>query len=219
MRNTANRPINWRKVEEYASQMRSGQWRLHAQGIILDTNGNVLTGQKRLWAVVYSGVNVYMRVSRGNPPDTARVIDRGDAQSARDLATRLTGRKHSPTESSIARALCALMGNGRPTTDQLSDVVSAHSETFKVMLDALRGHKKTKALLMLLGAVAVVARNDDDAERLAKATPDAVHALEQRLIPHSTTECWGKSAAFGLAMSAAHAVIEDLSVANSLTAK
>ena len=48
-RNKHNRPVNWNKVEEYADIMAGGQWQLHAQGIILDCDGNILTGQKRLW--------------------------------------------------------------------------------------------------------------------------------------------------------------------------
>ena len=126
--NKDNRPINWKKVEEYSDAMVRGEWKLHAQGIVLDEGGNILTGQKRLWAVIYADVSVYMRVSRGNPKDTAKLLDRGDPQSARDLASRGTGRWHSPTESSIARACAALTGNMRPSKTQLADIFEANSK-------------------------------------------------------------------------------------------
>ena len=122
-RNPHNRPINWSKVEEYAETMRVGRWRLHDQGIMLDTADNVLTGQKRLWAVIKAGVNVYMRISRGNPPETAAVIDRGVPQSSRDLAARETGRLHSPTEASLARAILVLRGNLKPSADVIAAVL------------------------------------------------------------------------------------------------
>ena len=93
--NKTNRPINWRKVEEYADLMAHDQWKLHSQGIIFDPDGNILTGQKRLWAVVYSGKDVLMRVSRGCPADTVRILDRGTPQTARDMASRETKRKHT----------------------------------------------------------------------------------------------------------------------------
>src|SRR5262249_10526113 len=125
--NKNNRPINWARVEEYAAIMARGDWKLHSQGVVFDTNGNILTGQKRLWAVVKAKVGVYMRVSRGTPPEAARLLDRGTPQTARDLATRETGRKHSPTEVSIMRAYAAMQGNTRPDTDQIANLIEQHA--------------------------------------------------------------------------------------------
>jgi hypothetical protein len=73
-RNKNNRPINWRKVEEYARLMTEGKWKLHSQGIVIDADGNLLTGQKRLWAIIYSGTSVLMRISRGCPSNTASLL-------------------------------------------------------------------------------------------------------------------------------------------------
>src|SRR5678815_3587241 len=60
--NKGNRPVNWNQVEQYAAMMKAGEFKLTAQGIVLDKTGNLLTGQTRLWAVVLSNCSVYMRV-------------------------------------------------------------------------------------------------------------------------------------------------------------
>lgn len=206
-RNKANRPINWNKVEEYATAMADGFWRLHAQGIILDSENNILTGQKRLWAVVYSGVNVYMRVSRGNPPDTARLIDRGTPQSARDLASRDTGTKHTPTEASIARAFCALMGNTKPSVDVLGTTIGVISDQVAAELDELKGTKKTRAVLMICAAVCACSDTIEQVRERIRHVSAMADDLEADLAPQTADKCWGRGAAFGLAMDRASDVV------------
>lgn len=206
-RNRSNRPINWRTVEKYAETMRNGQWSLTPQGIIIDSAGNISTGQKRLWAVIYSGVSVYMRVSRGSSPNVAKLIDRGDPQSARDLASRDTERKHSPTESSIARAVLALRGNLRPSKDELAEIIVLKSGITMALLAETAGTKKTRAVLMLLAAIAEVSQDADRARSLTMRLPQFVDQLEDGLKPESPQTCWGRGAAFVLAMEQARKLV------------
>jgi len=193
-KNKNNRPINWRRVEEYADIMRSGDWKLHPQGIILDGEGNILTGQTRLWAVIYAGVAVYMRVSRGSPPETAFVIDRGRPQSARDLSTRRTARKHSPVEASIARCLCVLRGDTRPSVDQIALVLSESDAMLKEML-------------MVLGAIVATAKNLDAMRSLTAKARVFADRLELALTPYSSSSCWGKGVSFGMALEKAREIV------------
>jgi hypothetical protein len=204
-RNTKNRPINWRKVEEYAETMRAGRWRLHDQGVMLDTAENVLTGQKRLWAVIKAGVNIYMRVSRGNPPDAATVIDRGVPQSARDLAARETGRLHSPTEASLARAMLVLRGDLRPSPDALATVLLEFATPLAVVLAATRGSRKSRELLMIVAAL-LMHHRDEIGQRMA-SVPILVDQLQAALLPRTASECWGRGAAFSLAMEQARRLV------------
>ena len=207
LHNTANRPIQWPKVEEYAAIMKAGHWKLHAQGIILDTHGNVLTGQKRLWAVIYAGVSVYMRVSRGNPPDTARVIDRGTPQTARDLATRGTGTKHTAVEASLARALLVLKGRVRPSTDELADMIEANTPRATVLLRMTAGTRKTRPILMVMAALCAPTVEASRAEALAAQITDLAAELEVALQPRAAAECWGRGVAFSLAMEHARRIV------------
>lgn len=204
-KNKKNRPVNWRKVDEYAELMRMGRWRLHDQGIMLDTEDNILTGQKRLWAVIRSGMNVYLRISRGNPPDTAVVIDRGVPQSSRDLAARETGRKHSPIEVSIMRALLVLNGQLKPSTDDLAVALEQYGVVLTVLLAQMQGMRKTREVLMLLAAL--LDRFGDEAPTHLTVLPVLIDRLVARLAPRTAAECWGHGAAFSLAMEQARQLV------------
>jgi len=209
--NTRNRPINWKKVEEYADIMARGEWKLHSQGIVFDENGVLLTGQKRLWAVIYSETSVYMRVSRGCPADTVRILDRGEPQSARDLAARETGRKHSPTETSIARGISVLRGVNKPSRDFLADILVEKTEILKIMLDETKGTKKTKPIMMILAAICNEHNDRDKIKNLSRNVEGIAQKLEQSLIPSTADKCWGKGVAFVLAMESAKQCVQDFS--------
>ena len=202
--NRHNRPINWRRVEEYAAIMSKGEWQLHSQGIILDRSGNILTGQKRLWAIIYSNCSVYMRISRGNPESVALVIDRGDPQSARDLASRKSGRRHSPFEASIARGICAIHGDFRPSKDVLAAVISDHGARMAELLATVKGERKSRSLLMILSAVCLYtgATHTEYLDAMAQK-------LEAALAPETAERCWGRGAAFSLALAHATRIVNE----------
>jgi hypothetical protein len=65
--NPRNRSISERTVQSYAMDMKENRWTLTHQGIALDENGDLLDGQHRLWAVVFSGVPTEFWVFRGAP--------------------------------------------------------------------------------------------------------------------------------------------------------
>jgi hypothetical protein len=206
-RNARNRPVNWNKVEEFAAIMRRGDWKLHPQGIILDPEANILTGQTRLWAIVHAGVAIYMRVSRGSPADTAFVIDRGRPQSARDLSTRKTERKHSPTEASIVRCICVLRGQPKPSVDEIAHVIVEKDAILREVLKQCAGTKKDKALLMILGAIAETCDTVEAASSLASKSRVLADCLEQSLLPYSVQSCWGRGVSFGMAMRKAQEAV------------
>jgi hypothetical protein len=203
-RNAKNRPVNWHKVEEYAAVMHAGRWQLHDQGIMLDVDNNILTGQKRLWAVIKAGINVYMRVSRGNPADTAHVIDRGVPQSSRDLAARETGRAHSPVEASIGRAMLVLRGELKPSPDAIATVLRDQASALATVLALTRGSRKSRELLMILAALLV---ERSDMRQYMASVPILVDQLTAALAPRTAAECWGRGAAFSLAMEQARRVV------------
>jgi hypothetical protein len=214
-RNKNNRPINWKKVEEYADIISKGEWRLHAQGIILDEDGNILTGQKRLWAIIYADTAVLMRISRGNPKSTAKLLDRGDPQSARDLASRASGRWHSPTESSIARACEALNGNMKPSKDRLAERMEENAARAEAALQATKGTKKTKPILMILAAICMEAETLAQVREWSKLSQQMAGRLETALAPHGVAKCWNKGVAFGLAMERAKEIVKKRGVIES----
>lgn len=71
------------------------------------------------------------------------------------------------------------------------------------------GLKKTKAVLMILGAICHVAKTPADARRLVLNTAAWADVLELALLPHGSSRCWGRGAAFGLAMEQARKIVEE----------
>lgn len=202
-KNPSNRPISWPKVEQYKKLMLAGKWEFHAQGIILDDKNNILTGQKRLRAIVHSGIPQWFRISRGTPKNLAHLIDRGTPQSSRDLATRITNRKHSPTEGSIARAICALEGNVKPNVDDISDKISEYNEILEIAVEKLYRIKKTKEVLMIIAATCHLYKKDKKYEYLFSHVTEISDAFIKELAPAEPKECWKRGAVFTLGMERA----------------
>lgn len=78
-RNENNRPINWKRVDVYANDMKRGEWKLNGESIIM--NGTrLLNGQKRLWACVKSGVSFTTVVVEGVDNDAFDTMDQNEVR-------------------------------------------------------------------------------------------------------------------------------------------
>lgn len=82
-----NRPLRPTVVENYADEMRRGEWHLTHQGIALDIEDNLIDGQHRLAAVIKANVIVPMMVTVNAPRASFVALDGG---VKRTLADRLT---------------------------------------------------------------------------------------------------------------------------------
>lgn len=79
--NTKNRPLDKRKVGQYANDMKSGNWPLNGEAIKFGESKRLFDGQHRLKAVDESGVSVPMLVIRGLDESTFTTIDTGKGRS------------------------------------------------------------------------------------------------------------------------------------------
>jgi hypothetical protein len=82
--NVNNRTVADRRVESLMAEMKAGRWRVLGQGITFDTNGHLVDGQHRLWAVFNSGCTVRMSVVRGADPITRAMVDKNRPRSLAD---------------------------------------------------------------------------------------------------------------------------------------
>lgn len=82
--NTNNRNVRNGRVEMYASDMASGNWKLNGVPIILNSKGGVLDGQHRLLACVRANKTFKTAVMRGVTEEAHKTIDVGLARSAAD---------------------------------------------------------------------------------------------------------------------------------------
>lgn len=69
-----NRPVNTRKVNSYAADMKNGKWGLSHESIAYDENNVLIDGLKRLWAVRRADITVRMPVTTGVPSKTNGVL-------------------------------------------------------------------------------------------------------------------------------------------------
>lgn len=100
--NTHNRTLRWATVQQYARDMRNGDWRLTGDPVQFSTDGTVHDGQHRLHAVIESGTTVRMFVCRGLEPSTQQYIDQGIARRPGD-ALALSGYANSALLGAAAR--------------------------------------------------------------------------------------------------------------------
>src|SRR5262249_25065213 len=82
--NPNNRKISQPHVQDLASQMRRGLWRLKGKKIIINWAGESPAGQHRLWACVEAGGPFETVLVRGVDPNVFPTIDSGKKRSAAD---------------------------------------------------------------------------------------------------------------------------------------
>ena len=98
------RPINGRKVQEYARDMLNGNWALNHQGIAFDENDDLMDGQHRLAAIQLCGIPIRMQVSTGYPVKQSggsvhvKTIDSIDRGNPRKIGQQL-GMAHGYTNA------------------------------------------------------------------------------------------------------------------------
>lgn len=73
--NTLNRPLNEQHVKRIAAQIIAGKWRFNGDTIKKSTNGDILDGQHRLWAIVESKMSVKTIIVSGIERDAFATID------------------------------------------------------------------------------------------------------------------------------------------------
>lgn len=85
--NEHNRNVRQRKVDQYAIDMRSGEWRLTGEPITISENGHLINGQHRLLACVQAEVSFVTAVAHNVPPDAMVSMDTGARRNLADLLT------------------------------------------------------------------------------------------------------------------------------------
>lgn len=83
-----NRPLTWKKINEYIEEMKAGEWgQYNGDTIRISTDIQLLDGQNRLWACVLSGVNLEVIIAPNIDPKMFSKMDRGENRTAAHMAT------------------------------------------------------------------------------------------------------------------------------------
>ena len=83
--NTLNRSISEARVAQYSSDMENKRWRRTTTPIKFDTNGTLIDGQHRLWAVINSGQEVEFLVAYDCDVEEREVQDIGKGRTLREI--------------------------------------------------------------------------------------------------------------------------------------
>ncbi len=109
--NTSNRKVIDAHVRRMARDMKNGNWRMTHQGIAFSTEGVLLDGQHRLWAIVESQMTVKMPVTFNLPPESLVTIDVMQSRSMADVI-RLAGANGRVNSNHVA-TLRSILGGYR----------------------------------------------------------------------------------------------------------
>ncbi len=87
-KNTKNRPIKQTRLNRYARQIKNGNWEYNGETIKIASNGVILDGQHRLWAVIEADKSILVEVIYDLSPKVWDTIDQGGVRTNADNFSR-----------------------------------------------------------------------------------------------------------------------------------
>ena len=83
-KNPNNRQVKNANVLFLVKEIKEGRWELNGEPIIIDSNGQIVDGQHRLWACVDSNTTISTLIVYGVSPSVINTIDTGTKRIAKD---------------------------------------------------------------------------------------------------------------------------------------
>lgn len=159
LNNPNNRKISPRVVEDYARQMRRGEFRLTHQGIGFLTDGTLGDGQHRLLGIVKSGCPVQMQVTRGLTQADILAVDRGKTRSVSDVVriAGADGDHGNLKDAKLSSAISQLIScNTNRAKLNANDIIRVYS-VFRQQADYIYENVITKACGKGVGSTVLAA--------------------------------------------------------------
>ena len=132
--NTQNRNLRQDRVNEYANQIKAGQFMTTHQGIAFYDDGTLADGQHRLSAIVTANIPVKMLVTQGLPRLTSQVIDQNTPRLAHD-AIRISGGGDWITSNVVAVVRFVLSNMGTDTHPKPIQEIAAYANKYRNELE------------------------------------------------------------------------------------
>jgi len=105
-RNTKNRRVSWKHVSRLAKDMAAGNWVNNGEAIKFSSEGVLLDGQHRLYAIIESDTTVAMNIVEGvYDPDAFRTIDVNSRGRGASQIADMMGVKNPASVTSVAKRL------------------------------------------------------------------------------------------------------------------
>lgn len=104
--NLNNRPLRDRRIAKYADDMLNGRWTFAGDPIRFDSDGNLIDGQHRLYALILAEMpSVTFLVIRGLPPEAQTVMDQGAKRTPGDQLAMRGYKNAQATAASVKQFL------------------------------------------------------------------------------------------------------------------
>ena len=130
--NRQNRPVSKGWVNKLVTDILEGRWELNGETIKFDTEGDLIDGQHRLYAIVEANVPLPMTVVRGLPREVRHTIDIGRKRSLGSII-HMQGVANGNGIVALSRAVIRYQGDlsltwsghNSPTDGQILEMVEA----------------------------------------------------------------------------------------------
>lgn len=136
--NTRNRNCRQSRVRQFVSDMTEDRWMLTHQAIAFDVDGEIISGQHRLEAVVLSGVTIRQLVILNCSCEERATVDQTLSRNVRDVASLAYNDKISGRLTSLARSM-AFGRSLRSSITMTPQAVYQFIETHRVALEFVLG--------------------------------------------------------------------------------
>lgn len=139
--NRRNRSVKQTTVDKFVRDMLDGRWKYNGEPMIFDTNGDLLSGQHRLLAVIKSGVTIFTDMKFGVNPDVRDTVDTGTARRPGDVVQLVTGDKSAAFKTKVVNGIRKIVNRRR---DGLSaglalEMMDDFSAGLKIVADLVKG--------------------------------------------------------------------------------
>jgi hypothetical protein len=111
--NTHNRGVNHARVDQYAADMRRGNWQLNGEAIKVASTGQVLDGQHRLMAILDADQPIQTLLITNLPPQAQETMDQGRARQLYDVL-KLRGEGDYCALAAAVKLVCLYERDGLP---------------------------------------------------------------------------------------------------------
>lgn len=124
-KNNRNRTVVQSRVEQYAADMRRGDWRVNGEAIKVSIDGEVLDGQHRLLAILEADTPIETLLITGLPAEAQESMDQGKARTFGDVL-KLRGEKDYYVLAAAVRIVATYERDGIPYSAGYSAAPSNH---------------------------------------------------------------------------------------------
>ena len=117
-KNTMNRNIDQKRVEQYTQDMRCGRWQMNGTTIVFAEDGTLLDGQHRLRALVEAKISIPFLIVYNADKDSIVTFDIGKNRTASNIM-QIERSAHSVTAATLTKYLWLhdfIDGNLSPAT-------------------------------------------------------------------------------------------------------